>query len=123
MDLDFIASVIVPIIALPMLSLIGWFVRNSFIAIKRDIEKIIEKINTFQLTITKIDMNISSIEKDMEKANDQLEKTNSITQKNSDRITEHGHIISNIKTNVSMLSKEFEGLEKRILKLETSEKG
>jgi len=123
MDLDFIASVIVPIIALPTLSLIGWFVRNSFIAIKRDIEKIIEKINTFQLTITKIDMNISSIEKDMEKANDQLEKTNSITQKNSDRITEHGHQISNIKTSVSMLCKEFEGLEKRILKLETSEKG
>jgi len=123
MDLDFIASVIVPIIALPTLSLIGWFVRNSFIAIKRDIEKIIEKINTFQLTITKIDMNISSIEKDMEKANDQLDKTNSITQKNSDRITEHGHQISNIKTSVSMLCKEFEGLEKRILKLETSEKG
>jgi len=122
MDLDFIASVIVPIIALPTLSLIGWFVRNSFIAIKRDIEKIIEKINTFQLTITKIDMNISSIEKDMEKANDQLEKTNSITHKNSDRITEHGHQISNIKTSVSMLCKEFEGLEKRILKLETSEK-
>ena len=123
MDLDFIASVIVPIIALPTLSLIGWFVRNSFIAIKRDIEKIIEKINTFQLTITKIDMNISSIEKDMEKANDQLDKTNSITHKNSDRITEHGHQISNIKTSVSMLCKEFEGLEKRILKLETSEKG
>ena len=123
MDLDFIASVIVPIIALPTLSLIGWFVRNSFIAIKRDIEKIIEKINTFQLTITKIDMNISSIEKDMEKANDQLDKTDSITQKNSDRITEHGHQISNIKTSVSMLCKEFEGLEKRILKLETSEKG
>jgi len=59
----------------------------------------------------------------MEKANDQLDKTNSITQKNSDRITEHGHQISNIKTSVSMLCKEFEGLEKRILKLETSEKG
>ena len=123
MDLDFIASVVVPIIALPMISLIGWFIRNSFMAIKRDIEKIIEKINTFQLTITKIDMTISSIEKDMEKANDQLEKTNSITHKNSDRITEHGHQISNIKTNVSMLCKEFETLEKRILKLEANEKG
>ena len=122
MDLNFIASVIVPIIALPILSVIGWFLRTSFIAIKKDIEKIIEKINTFQLTITKIDMTISSIEKDMEKANNQLEKTNSLAYKNFERLNDQAHQIKGVQNNMMMIIKSYDELEKRVIDLESNEK-
>lgn len=119
MDLNFFASVVIPIVALPVISLIGWFIRTSFIAIKKDIEKIIDKINAFQLTITKIDMTISSIEKDMEKANAQLDKTNSLAYKNFDRINEHAHKLKGMENNMLSIVKEFESIESRLKALES----
>lgn len=119
MDLNFFASVVIPIVALPVISLIGWFVRTSFIAIKKDIEKIIDKINAFQLIIAKIDMTISSIEKDMEKANAQLDRTNSLAYKNQERLNDYDHKIKGIENNMLSIVKEFESIEDRLKLLES----
>lgn len=134
--IDILGSGIINIIILPVIGLIGWFIKVGLKNVSSGMEKQDEKLTSIQkqfaalqVSMVKIESTIISVEKDLDRASGLVEKTEALALKNNDRLTAHGHEIAGIKANmltsVHLTQKNIDEIDKikeRINKLEINGK-
>ena len=129
---EIILAIIVPLIAVPIIALIGFFLKGLLKSVQLAISKqsvsiekleksqndslkgLDEKFTSFQLTIQKVFLTLTSVEKDLERANENLNKTNQIANRNSELIAEHKNKIFNLDNNLKQLMTELKEQEKKV---------
>jgi chromosome segregation ATPase len=132
MKIEIILAIIVPLIAVPIIALIGFFLKGLLKSVQLAISKqsvsiekleksqndslkgLDEKFTSFQLTIQKVFLTLTSVEKDLERANENLNKTNQIANRNSELIAEHKNKIFNLDNNLKQLIIELKEQEKKV---------
>jgi|TARA_R110000744_G_scaffold22181_2_gene57108 ABC-type transporter Mla subunit MlaD len=132
MKIEIILAIIVPLIAVPIIALIGFFLKGLLKSVQLAISKqsvsiekleksqndslkgLDEKFTSFQLTIQKVFLTLTSVEKDLERANENLNKTNQIANRNSELIAEHKNKIFNLDNNLKQLMTELKEQEKKV---------
>tara|TARA_R110000803_G_scaffold102087_1_gene170141 strand:+ start:1118 stop:1549 length:432 start_codon:yes stop_codon:yes gene_type:complete len=131
MEIENILAIIVPLIAIPIIALIGFFLKGLLKTIKDDLEKqsinirkLSDRFSDFQLSIQKVDSTLTAVEKDLDRANSNLGKTTSLAESNHDKIKDFQHDLGNTQNNVQMiheLVKEYgekiDSLEKKVFVL------
>ena len=111
-------SELINIIIVPIISLFGWVLKSLITTVKREVSIQTKKFDELINKFSQFEVILSHVEKDVEKFNSQLIHNQTATQKNSDRITSHGHEIGNLKSNVKGILLALEEVEKKTVDLE-----
>ena len=125
MSTESILTVIIPLVAIPILGVISFFLKGLFTDFKKEtaslgnkIERLDVKFSDFQLTIQKIALTLTAVEKDLDRANFNLSKTSDLALKNSEDLKNLQHKFQGIENNFLLIVKHNESFEERILEIE-----
>lgn len=126
MSIENVLAIFVPLIAVPVIALIGFFLKGLLKTIKDDLEnqgvnikKLSDRFSDFQLSIQKVGSTLTAVEKDLDRANINLNKTNSLAEGNSDKIRDIQHNLLNTQANLQLAN---ENIKDHIEKIDTLEK-
>jgi len=131
MDIENVLAILIPLIAVPVIALIGFFLKGLLKTIKDDldnqgvnIKKLSDRFSDFQLSIQKVGSTLTAVEKDLDRANINLNKTNSIAEGNSDKIRDIQHSLLNTQANLQIVNEtvkdhidKIDSLEKKVFVL------
>mgnify|MGYP003659103186 FL=1 len=131
MEIENILAIIVPLVAIPIMALIGWFLKGLLKTIKEDLEKqsinirkLSDRFADFQLSIQKVGSTLTAVEKDLDRANSNLGKTTSLAESNHDKIKDFQHDLGNVENNVKLIHEivkehadKIDSLEKKVFVL------
>ena len=131
MEIENILAIIVPLVAIPIMALIGWFLKGLLKTIKEDLEKqsinirkLSDRFADFQLSIQKVGSTLTAVEKDLDRANSNLGKTTSLAESNHDKIKDFHHDLGNVENNVKLIHEivkehidKIDSLEKKVFVL------
>ena len=131
MDIENVLDILIPLIAVPVIALIGFFLKGLLKTIKDDldnqgvnIKKLSDRFSDFQLSIQKVGSTLTAVEKDLDRANINLNKTNSIAEGNSDKIRDIQHSLLNTQANLQIVNEtvkdhidKIDSLEKKVFVL------
>jgi len=100
MSNEYIITIVITLVA----GVLGFLLKDYLKGVKKElhnqnesIDKLLEIFNKFQIDLVKVEATLTSIKNDQDKANSNLKETKSLAHSNSDRLTNHGHEIRNIK--------------------------
>lgn len=106
---------------------LGFLLKDYLKGVKKElhnqnesIDKLLEIFNKFQIDLVKVEATLTSIKKDQDKANNNLKETKSLAHSNSDRITNHGHELRNLKHGVEGLMDIVKDNSSKVKELEKS---
>tara|TARA_R110002072_G_scaffold289510_1_gene456555 strand:- start:7719 stop:8156 length:438 start_codon:yes stop_codon:yes gene_type:complete len=126
MDIENVLAILIPLIAVPVIALIGFFLKGLLKTIKDDldnqgvnIKKLSDRFSDFQLSIQKVGSTLTAVEKDLDRANVNLNKTNSLAEGNSDKIRDIQHSLLNTQANLQIVN---ESVKDHIDKIDSLEK-
>tara|TARA_R110002012_G_scaffold18762_6_gene68603 strand:+ start:794 stop:1231 length:438 start_codon:yes stop_codon:yes gene_type:complete len=126
MSIENVLAIFVPLIAVPVIALIGFFLKGLLKTIKTDLEnqgvnikKLSDRFSDFQLSIQKVGSTLTAVEKDLDRANINLNKTNSLAEGNSDKIRDIQHNLLNTQANLQLAN---ENIKDHIEKIDSLEK-
>jgi methyl-accepting chemotaxis protein len=126
MSIENVLAIFVPLIAVPVIALIGFFLKGLLKTIKDDLEnqginikKLSDRFSDFQLSIQKVGSTLTAVEKDLDRANINLNKTNSLAEGNSDKIRDIQHTLLNTQANLQLAN---ENIKDHIEKIDSLEK-
>ncbi len=126
MDIQNVLAILIPLIAVPVIALIGFFLKGLLKTIKDDldnqgvnIKKLSDRFSDFQLSIQKVGSTLTAVEKDLDRANINLNKTNSLAEGNSDKIRDIQHSLLNTQANLQIVN---ESVKDHIDKIDSLEK-
>ncbi len=126
MSIENVLAIFVPLIAVPVIALIGFFLKGLLKTIKTDLEnqgvnikKLSDRFSDFQLSIQKVGSTLTAVEKDLDRANINLNKTNSLAEGNSDKIRDIQHNLLNTQANLQLAT---ENIKDHIDKIDSLEK-
>lgn len=126
MSIENVLAIFVPLIAVPVIALIGFFLKGLLKTIKTDLEnqgvnikKLSDRFSDFQLSIQKVGSTLTAVEKDLDRANINLNKTNSLAEGNSDKIRDIQHNLLNTQANLQLAN---ENIKDHIDKIDSLEK-
>jgi len=126
MSIENVLAIFVPLIAVPVIALIGFFLKGLLKTIKDDLEnqgvnikKLSDRFSDFQLSIQKVGSTLTAVEKDLDRANINLNKTNSLAEGNSDKIRDIQHNLLNTQANLQLAN---ENIKDHIEKIDSLEK-
>lgn len=131
MEIENILAILIPLIAVPVIALIGFFLKGLLKTIKDDldnqgvnIKKLSDRFSDFQLSIQKVGSTLTAVEKDLDRANINLNKTNSLAEGNSEKIRDIQHSLLNTQANIQLInestkehSDKIDSLEKKVFVL------
>ena len=131
MEIENILAIIVPLVAIPIMALIGWFLKGLLKTIKEDLEKqsinirkLSDRFADFQLSIQKVGSTLTAVEKDLDRANSNLGKTTTLAESNHDKIKDFQHDLGNVENNVKLIHEivkehidKIDSLEKKVFVL------
>lgn len=131
MDIENVLAILIPLIAVPVIALIGFFLKGLLKTIKDDldnqgvnIKKLSDRFSDFQLSIQKVGSTLTAVEKDLDRANINLNKTNSLAEGNSDKIRDIQHSLLNTQANLQIVNEtvkdhidKIDSLEKKVFVL------
>ena len=131
MEIENVLAILIPLIAVPVIALIGFFLKGLLKTIKDDldnqgvnIKKLSDRFSDFQLSIQKVGSTLTAVEKDLDRANINLNKTNSLAEGNSEKIRDIQHSLLNTKANIQLInestkehSEKIDSLEKKVFVL------
>jgi len=131
MDIENVLAILIPLVAVPVIALIGFFLKGLLKTIKDDldnqgvnIKKLSDRFSDFQLSIQKVGSTLTAVEKDLDRANINLNKTNSIAEGNSDKIRDIQHSLLNTQANLQIVNEtvkdhidKIDSLEKKVFVL------
>ena len=131
MDIENVLAILIPLIAVPVIALIGFFLKGLLKTIKDDldnqgvnIKKLSDRFSDFQLSIQKVGSTLTAVEKDLDRANINLNKTNSLAEGNSEKIRDIQHSLLNTQANIQLInestkehSEKIDSLEKKVFVL------
>ena len=131
MDIENVLAILIPLIAVPVIALIGFFLKGLLKTIKDDldnqgvnIKKLSDRFSDFQLSIQKVGSTLTAVEKDLDRANINLNKTNSLAEGNSEKIRDIQHSLLNTQANIQIInestkehSEKIDSLEKKVFVL------
>ena len=126
MDIENVLAILIPLIAVPVIALIGFFLKGLLKTIKDDldnqgvnIKKLSDRFSDFQLSIQKVGSTLTAVEKDLDRANINLNKTNSLAEGNSEKIRDIQHSLLNTQANLQIVN---ESVKDHIDKIEKKKK-
>jgi len=126
MDIENVLAILIPLVAVPVIALIGFFLKGLLKTIKDDldnqgvnIKKLSDRFSDFQLSIQKVGSTLTAVEKDLDRANINLNKTNSLAEGNSDKIRDIQHSLLNTQANLQIVN---ESVKDHIDKIDSLEK-
>ena len=126
MDIENVLAILIPLIAVPVIALIGFFLKGLLKTIKDDldnqgvnIKKLSDRFSDFQLSIQKVGSTLTAVEKDLDRANINLNKTNSLAEANSDKIRDIQNSLLNTQGNIQIIN---ESIKDHIDKIDSLEK-
>tara|TARA_R110001606_G_C15205658_1_gene632278 strand:- start:120 stop:557 length:438 start_codon:yes stop_codon:yes gene_type:complete len=126
MDIENVLAILIPLIAVPVIALIGFFLKGLLKTIKDDldnqgvnIKKLSDRFSDFQLSIQKVGSTLTAVEKDLDRANINLNKTNSLAEGNSEKIRDIQHSLLNTQANLQIVN---ESVKDHIDKIDSLEK-
>tara|TARA_R110000772_G_scaffold84681_2_gene178542 strand:+ start:178 stop:615 length:438 start_codon:yes stop_codon:yes gene_type:complete len=136
MDIQNVLAILIPLIAVPVIALIGFFLKGLLKTIKDDldnqgvnIKKLSDRFSDFQLSIQKVGSTLTAVEKDLDRANINLNKTNSLAEGNSDKIRDIQHSLLNTQANLQIVNEtvkdhidKIDSLEKKVFVLNQKNK-
>ena len=136
MDIENVLAILIPLIAVPVIALIGFFLKGLLKTIKDDldnqgvnIKKLSDRFSDFQLSIQKVGSTLTAVEKDLDRANINLNKTNSLAEGNSEKIRDIQHSLLNTQANLQIVnesvkehSDKIDSLEKKVFVLNQKNK-
>ena len=136
MDIENVLAILIPLIAVPVIALIGFFLKGLLKTIKDDldnqgvnIKKLSDRFSDFQLSIQKVGSTLTAVEKDLDRANINLNKTNSLAEENSDKIRDIQHSLLNTQANLQIVNEtvkdhidKIDSLEKKVFVLNQKNK-
>jgi len=136
MDIENVLAILIPLIAVPVIALIGFFLKGLLKTIKDDldnqgvnIKKLSDRFSDFQLSIQKVGSTLTAVEKDLDRANINLNKTNSLAEGNSDKIRDIQHSLLNTQANLQIVNEsvkdhidKIDSLEKKVFVLNQKNK-
>jgi len=131
MEIENILAILIPLIAVPVIALIGFFLKGLLKTIKDDldnqgvnIKKLSDRFSDFQLSIQKVGSTLTAVEKDLDRANINLNKTNSLAEANSDKIRDIQNSLLNTQGNIQIINEsikdhfeKIDSLEKKVFVL------
>ena len=131
MSIENVLAIFVPLIAVPVIALIGFFLKGLLKTIKTDLEnqgvnikKLSDRFSDFQLSIQKVGSTLTAVEKDLDRANINLNKTNSLAEANSDKIRDIQNSLLNTQGNIQIINEsikdhfeKIDSLEKKVFVL------
>ena len=131
MEIENVLAILIPLIAVPVIALIGFFLKGLLKTIKDDldnqgvnIKKLSDRFSDFQLSIQKVGSTLTAVEKDLDRANINLNKTNSLAEANSDKIRDIQNSLLNTQANIQIInestkehSEKIDSLEKKVFVL------
>lgn len=131
MEIENILAILIPLIAVPVIALIGFFLKGLLKTIKDDldnqgvnIKKLSDRFSDFQLSIQKVGSTLTAVEKDLDRANINLNKTNSLAEANSDKIRDIQNSLLNTQSNIQIINEsvkdhfeKIDSLEKKVFVL------
>ena len=131
MDIENVLAILIPLIAVPVIALIGFFLKGLLKTIKDDldnqgvnIKKLSDRFSDFQLSIQKVGSTLTAVEKDLDRANINLNKTNSLAEGNSEKIRDIQHSLLNTQANLQIVNEtvkdhidKIDSLEKKVFVL------
>jgi len=131
MEIENVLAILIPLIAVPVIALIGFFLKGLLKTIKDDldnqgvnIKKLSDRFSDFQLSIQKVGSTLTAVEKDLDRANINLNKTNSLAEGNSEKIRDIQHSLLNTQANIQLInestkehSEKIDSLEKKVFVL------
>ena len=131
MEIENVLAILIPLIAVPVIALIGFFLKGLLKTIKDDldnqgvnIKKLSDRFSDFQLSIQKVGSTLTAVEKDLDRANINLNKTNSLAEGNSEKIRDIQHSLLNTQGNIQLInestkehSEKIDSLEKKVFVL------
>jgi len=131
MEIENILAILIPLIAVPVIALIGFFLKGLLKTIKDDldnqgvnIKKLSDRFSDFQLSIQKVGSTLTAVEKDLDRANINLNKTNSLAESNSDKIRDIQNSLLNTQSNIQIINEsikdhfeKIDSLEKKVFVL------
>jgi len=119
MSIENVLAIFVPLIAVPVIALIGFFLKGLLKTIKTDLEnqgvnikKLSDRFSDFQLSIQKVGSTLTAVEKDLDRANINLNKTNSLAEGNSDKIRDIQHNLLNTQANLQLANENIKDRKK-----------
>ena len=125
MKTESILAIVVPLVALPIIGIISYFLKGLFKDFKKEtvslgnkIERLDVKFSDFQLTIQKIALTLTAVEKDLDRANVGLNKTSELALKNSEGLKTLEHKFEGIKSNFELVAHENVDLSSKVVRLE-----
>ena len=125
MSIENVLAIFVPLIAVPVIALIGFFLKGLLKTIKDDLEnqgvnikKLSDRFSDFQLSIQKVGSTLTAVEKDLDRANINLNKTNSLAEGNSDKIRDIQHSLLNTQANLQLANENIKDHIEKIASLE-----
>ena len=136
MDIENVLAILIPLIAVPVIALIGFFLKGLLKTIKDDldnqgvnIKKLSDRFSDFQLSIQKVGSTLTAVEKDLDRANININKTNSLAEGNSDKIRDIQHSLLNTQANLQIVNEtvkdhidKIDSLEKKVFVLNQKNK-
>ena len=136
MEIENVLAILIPLIAVPVIALIGFFLKGLLKTIKDDldnqgvnIKKLSDRFSDFQLSIQKVGSTLTAVEKDLDRANINLNKTNSLAEGNSEKIRDIQHSLLNTQANLQIVnesvkehSDKIDSLEKKVFVLNQKNK-
>lgn len=136
MDIENVLAILIPLIAVPVIALIGFFLKGLLKTIKDDldnqgvnIKKLSDRFSDFQLSIQKVGSTLTAVEKDLDRANINLNKTNSLAEGNSEKIRDIQHSLLNTQANLQIVNEsvkdhidKIDSLEKKVFVLNQKNK-
>lgn len=136
MDIENVLAILIPLIAVPVIALIGFFLKGLLKTIKDDldnqgvnIKKLSDRFSDFQLSIQKVGSTLTAVEKDLDRANINLNKTNSLAEGNSNKIRDIQHSLLNTQANLQIVNEtvkdhidKIDSLEKKVFVLNQKNK-
>ena len=136
MDIENVLAILIPLIAVPVIALIGFFLKGLLKTIKDDLDnqgvnrkKLSDRFSDFQLSIQKVGSTLTAVEKDLDRANINLNKTNSLAEGNSEKIRDIQHSLLNTQANLQIVNEsvkdhidKIDSLEKKVFVLNQKNK-
>ena len=136
MEIENVLAILIPLIAVPVIALIGFFLKGLLKTIKDDldnqgvnIKKLSDRFSDFQLSIQKVGSTLTAVEKDLDRANINLNKTNSLAEGNSEKIRDIQHSLLNTQANLQIVNEsvkdhidKIDSLEKKVFVLNQKNK-
>jgi len=125
MEIQTIIAIIIPVIALPIIGTISFFLKGLFKSVKceltlqsKGIAELTTKFSEFQLTTQKVFSDIKLVEKDLERANLGVEVASKLSLENEKKLDKLDNKLKNTNTSLISVVKQIDKMDKKVDELE-----